>query len=252
MIELISPPDVEALSVGGLVFASFVTSFITAAFGIGGGIVLIAILASLLPPAALIPVHGVIQLGSNGFRSLVLIRHTLWPVVWSFLIGSAIGAALGGAVAVQLPGSLVQIGVGLFIIWSVFFKPPAFMRQAAGPTGAISSFLTMFFGATGPFVAAYLKGLQLERHAQLATHSVCMTFQHLLKCFVFGFLGFAFEPYLGFIIVMIAAGFLGTLAGKQVLARIDDALFRKVLSGILLLLATRLLWSGGSVYLADF
>ncbi len=38
---------------GILVAASFGTSLITAAFGIGGGGVLLAILASLLPPAVL-------------------------------------------------------------------------------------------------------------------------------------------------------------------------------------------------------
>jgi hypothetical protein len=46
---------------GLLIVASFATSFITAAFGIGGGGVLLAILASLVPPAALIPVHGLVQ-----------------------------------------------------------------------------------------------------------------------------------------------------------------------------------------------
>jgi len=48
-------------TVAGLVVAaSFATSFLTAAFGIGGGAVLLAILASLMPSAALIPVHGVV------------------------------------------------------------------------------------------------------------------------------------------------------------------------------------------------
>ena len=145
---------------------------------------LLGLLASLLPPAALIPVHGVIQLGSNAFRAAVLLRHTMWPVVTPFLIGSLIGAAVGGAVVVQLPGEIVQIGVGAFIIWSVFFKPPEIMRRAAGLTGAISTFLTMFFGATGPFVASYLKTLRLDRHTQLVTHSVCMTLQHMRNNFV--------------------------------------------------------------------
>jgi uncharacterized membrane protein YfcA len=250
MIEFLSPPGMEPLALLGLIAASFGTSFITAAFGIGGGVLMLALLASLLPPAALIPVHGLVQLGSNGFRALVLLSHTLWPVVAWFLAGSLVGVALGGAVVVQLPGEVVQIGVGLFILWSVFFTPPAIMRKAAGLTGAISTFLTMFFGATGPFVASYLKTLRLERHAQLATHSVCMTIQHLLKCVAFGFLGFAFGPYLGFIVVMIAAGALGTLLGKQVLARIEEGVFRKALSGILMILALRLLWSGGAALLA--
>ena len=41
-----------------LIFSSAATSFMTAAMGIGGGVMLLAILASTLPPIALIPVHG--------------------------------------------------------------------------------------------------------------------------------------------------------------------------------------------------
>ncbi len=250
MLEFLTPPGMDMLALSVLVATSFATSLITVAFGLGGGIVMIAVLATLLPPAALIPVHGVVQLGSNVFRSLLLLKHTLWPVVLPFLIGSLIGAAAGGAVVVDLPGEMVQIGVGLFIIWSITSKPPAIMKKAAGLTGAISTFLTMFFGATGPFVASYLKTLELNRHTQSATHAILMTIQHLLKTVTFGFLGFAFEPYIGLILAIITAGFLGTLVGKQVLARINEELFRKILSGILLFLALRLLWTGASTYLA--
>jgi uncharacterized membrane protein YfcA len=47
-----------------LVFSAGATSFITAAAGIGGGVMLLAILATTLPPIALIPVHG--QKGRKG------------------------------------------------------------------------------------------------------------------------------------------------------------------------------------------
>jgi uncharacterized membrane protein YfcA len=44
--------------------------------------------------------------------------------------------------------------------------------------------------------------------------------------------------------VMIVTGLLGTLAGRQVLKRMNDAVFGKVLNGILLVLAARLIWQG--------
>ena len=51
---------------------SFFTSAMTAAAGIGGGVVLLAIMATVYPPAVLIPVHGMVQLGSNGGRALLM------------------------------------------------------------------------------------------------------------------------------------------------------------------------------------
>lgn len=66
------PPDFGPLLSGLLVLVSFGTSLITAAFGIGGGAVLLALLAALMPPAALIPVHGAVQFGSNVFRAALM------------------------------------------------------------------------------------------------------------------------------------------------------------------------------------
>lgn len=224
--------------------ASFVGSFITVAMGLGGGALLLAVMASLVPPAALIPVHGVIQLGSNLGRSVVMLPHTHWPPFASFAVGSIVGVIFGGLIAIDLPAHLVQIGVGVFIIWSVLQKPPAWLTRWPAITGVISSFLTMFFGATGPFVAAFMKSLSLDRKGHVATHGVLMTLQHFLKIIVFGILGFSFGPWLGFMAVMIGIGFCGTLVGRRVLLKMDDALFHKLLTGILLILAARLIWQG--------
>jgi hypothetical protein len=90
--------------------------------------------------------------------------------------------------------------------------------------GAFSSFLTMFFGATGQFVAALVKTMKQSPLDHVATHVTMMTIQHLLKIVAFGILGFAFGPYAILIVAMIASGFLGTVVGKQVLVRMGEAI----------------------------
>jgi uncharacterized membrane protein YfcA len=232
MIEAGLDAGLGWLVAGGLIAASFGTSFITAAFGIGGGGVLLAILASLVPPAA-------------AGRAAVMFRHRDQGVLLPFAAGALAGVALGGSVVVRLPPDTLRIGVGLFILWSVLATPPGFMRRSAVIAGGVSSFLTMFFGGTGPFVAAYVKTMGFTRMTHVATHALLMTVQHLLKTVVFGFLGFAFSAWLPLIAAMIASGFLGTLAGKQVLARIDEKRFKFVLNAILIILALRLIWAGG-------
>ena len=81
----------DPISVLLLFGASFAGSFTTVALGIGGGAFLLAIMASLLPPAALIPVHGVIQLGSNGLRAVLFWKLALWSTFWPFLAGTVVG-----------------------------------------------------------------------------------------------------------------------------------------------------------------
>jgi hypothetical protein len=49
--------------------ASFVTSLIAAAVGIGGGLGLLSVTPSFLPVSAVVPLHGATQLVSNASRS---------------------------------------------------------------------------------------------------------------------------------------------------------------------------------------
>lgn len=230
-----------ALTIAAISFAS---SFITAAFGIGGGAVMLAVLAVMLPAAAIIPIHGLVQLGSNAGRLGIMLPHVHRAVVPAFLIGALIGVAFGAAFVVQLPAGAIQIGVGFFILWTVFFTPPALMRRSAALAGLVSSFLTMFFGGTGPFVAAFVRGQGLDRMGHVATHAALMTIQHTLKVIAFGLLGFLFSQWLGFVGLLIAAGFMGTLVGRSLLTRIDERRFGLILHVVLTVLALQLIWSG--------
>jgi uncharacterized membrane protein YfcA len=232
------------LDAGLLVAASLVTSFISAAFGIGGGFTLIALLALLLPPAALIPVHGIVQLGSNAGRVGIMLKQVVWRPVLPFVIGTVIGASLGAMVVVQLPPWAVQLALGIFIIWAVFAKLPPIQQRYILLGGVVSSFLTMFFGATGNFIAAMVKTMNLDPVPHVATHSLMMTFQHLAKVLIFGLIGFQFGPYMILIIGMLISGFIGTVIGSRFLTKAGGRYFKPVLNTILSLAAARLIWAG--------
>lgn len=245
MTELfILPGEATAWPAVAMIALSMATSFITAAFGIGGGVILLAVLAVMLPPAVLIPVHGAVQLGSNGGRTLMMLAHVRRAAFLPFTLGSLAGAAAGGLLFVQVPGWAIQFAIAGFILWSVFGGLPALGYRHVAAAGFVSSFLTMFFGATGSFVATIVKGMRLDPVDHVATHSALMTIQHLVKTVVFGLLGFAFGAYLPLVLAMIASGLAGTFLGKQVLVRLGRAYFLPVLNTVLVLLALQLVWTG--------
>ena len=233
-----------------LVTASLVTSFISAAFGIGGGFTLIALLALLLPPAALIPIHGIVQLGSNAGRVGIMLKQVVWRPIMPFVIGTVTGAGLGALVVVQLPPWAVQLALGVFIIWAVFAKLPPIQQRYILFGGIVSSFLTMFFGATGNFIAAMVKSMNLDPVPHVATHSLMMTFQHLVKVLIFGLIGFHYGPYMTLILGMVISGFIGTVIGSQFLTKAGGRYFKPVLNTILFLAAARLIWAGVEGFLA--
>lgn len=238
------PAGIELVTFFALLMTSFAASFITVAFGIGGGGLLLAVMATLVPGAALIPVHGLIQLGSNAGRMLIMLQSVHWAAMPGFALGSLAGSVTGGMIVVELPANVVQIGVGLFVIWTVVAKAPRWLRDMAIVTGAVSSFLTMFFGATGLFVASFTKSFDLLRHSHVATHASLMTLQHGLKVIVFGFLGFAFAEWGIFVLAMILCGFVGTVCGRLSLDWVEERWFRFALNTLLVIISCRLILAG--------
>jgi len=227
-----------------LILFSALSSFITAAFGMGGGVLMLALLANLLPAAAVIPVHGLVQLGSNTGRAAIMWRHARRDLLPPFVIGGIAGVIMGGLMVVQLPRGWLLVVLGVFVLYTVLGQPPGFLRRSAWLVGWASSVLTMFVGGTGPIVAAFVRAQQMDRMGYVGTSAVLMTLQHLLKSLTFAGLGFAFAPWLPLIALMILFGFAGTVLGKRVLLRTDEVRFQRILTVILTLLALRLIWTG--------
>ena len=224
---------------------SFLGSFISASMGIGGGGLVLATMALYLPAPILIPIHGVVQIGSNIGRVALMSSHVITQIVPAFLVGTIIGALIGGKFVVSLPIPVLQFILALFILYSTW--APKFSTSRPGKfaffnVGVLSTFLTMFVGATGPLIAPFVAASSKNREEVVATHAMLMSIQHTLKIVVFGVLGFAFGPYLPLLAGLLACGFAGTWVGKKMLARLPEKIFRIGLKVILTLIALRLLF----------
>jgi uncharacterized protein len=234
------PPFIAVL----LIVISFFTSALTAAFGIGGGVAMLGALAGTVPTPMVVAVHGVVQFGSNIGRAFLQRAHVLWRPVAIFTIGSIVGAALGAVVFVALPERLLLAVLGAFILTMTWLPKPRIPGlESAGMLigGFIATFVTMFVGATGPFVQALFLPLGLEKKALVASHAACNVIQHGLKVVAFGWLGFNFGDWLPLMAGMIASGFLGTWLGTMLLEKMPEELFKTVLKWLLTALSLDLL-----------
>jgi len=227
---------------------SFIGSLIAGALGLGGGVLVLATMANLLPPTALVPVHGVVQLGSNASRAMLSWRHTAFAIVAPFLLGSVLGAALGAQFVVALPKYLLQVIIAVFILFSTW--APKFQSTSAGRVkfffvGVLTTIVTMFVGGTGVLVGAFVAPACPERHQFVSTRAVVMTVQHGFKIIAFALLGFAFVPYIPLLIGLLMFSFLGSYAGKLALNRLPERTFRVALKWTLTALSVQLLYTAG-------
>ncbi|MBF0276634.1 MAG: sulfite exporter TauE/SafE family protein [SAR324 cluster bacterium] len=225
---------------------SLVGSFLTAALGIGGGTLALAVMALILPPTILIPIHAVVQIGSNGSRVILLFRDIVRPVILPFLIGTLIGGAVGAKLVIILPTSILQGILAVFIVyatWAPKFQARKPSLKAFFGLGVFATFATMFVGATGPLVAPFVSAYCEKRQSIVATHAILMTIQHSIKIVAFGILGFAFGSYIPLLVGLLVFGFVGTYLGKMLLNRLPEYLFKMGLRAILTLLAIRLMYA---------
>lgn len=248
LINSILPDQLTPAWAVSLILLSFFTSAFNATFGIGGGLVILTVLLQILPVALVIPLHGLIQLGSNTGRSWNMRSSVCVPILRWFALGAIVGVVAASLVFVTLPTRWLTITLGLFILWSLWAPRYNFLSipdSGFFPVGAVATFFSMFLGATGPMVAAFWNQQRLGgKEGQVATHGAVMAITHALKCLAFGFLGFAFSEWLFFLLAMVSVGYAGTLAGTKLLSRIDEKTFRAGFKTVMTLLALRLIWQG--------
>ena len=203
---------------------------VVASFGVGGGVAMMALMGIFIPVAALIPVHGAVQLGSNTGRAWHQRAHVRRDIFAPFIAGSLVGGVAGALFVVQLPDAVLKVVLGAFIIAVTWATIPGFDRlgRAGLAIGsAVTAFVTMFVGATGALLSAFFAQIiPDDRKALVATHAAGMTVQHFLKVVVFGLAGFAFAQWLPLVAAMIASGYLGTVYGSTWLERLPEKSFR--------------------------
>jgi uncharacterized membrane protein YfcA len=231
-----------------LIVASAFTSALTAAFGVGGGIAMLTLMGLFVPVAALIPVHGAVQLGSNTGRAWHQRANVRMDVAAPFIAGSVVGAVIGAFVVIQLPDAWLKLVLGAFVIAITWTKVPGIdklTRTGLAIGSVLVALIGMLVGATGPLVSVlFAQFFANDRKALVATHAAGMVAQHGLKIIVFGLAGFAFWAWLPLIGAMIVSGYLGTVYGTKLLERMPEESFRKWFKIAITVLALDLLRRG--------
>lgn len=238
-------PDVSPLLFAGLSAASFFTAFIGVVTGTAGGLLLLALMAMVFPPAILVPVHTLVQLGIGSSRIALMWAYVLKGTLLPFAVGAAIGAAAGAQIFVSLPTAALQGILGLFIllvIWTPHIGTAGTQRNRFGVLGFGATFLGMFVSATGTLVAPFVAHASPDRRNHAATVGALMTIVHIAKIVAFGVLGVGFGAHLPLVASMIMTGAMGNWAGRETLGVMRERNFRVVFQVIMTLLAIRLIW----------
>lgn len=216
---------VELIVVGAV---ALVTAVISALAGLGGGIILLGVIAQFHPPIIAIPIHGAIQFVSNGSRGVLLRRDINWSAVahGSLLVLPAV--FLGVAVATSIPEAATQIAMGGFILIATWrpsllrWDRPGRTERSLIPVGALSGFLSATVGASGPVASPFYRAVTVSHQAFVATAATTQILSHAAKLLGFGVDGFDFVEHADTMAVGIVGVLAGTRIGTKLLGRANE------------------------------
>ena len=232
-----------------IISAVLLTSIISGIIGMAGGIILMAILVSLLSVSGAMIVHGFVQATSNGSRSWFLREHIQWQILPPYLIGA--GIALSAFVSLTLVPNeaLILICIGIFP-WLARITPMLKGLNVNKIPTAISCGLVvtsaqLFAGASGPLLDVFYLNTRLTRHEIIATKALTQTIGHLLKLFYYGFIITVTEHLpIVFIACAMATAVIGARIGTRLVDRFSDEQFRDISGYVILALASVCLVTG--------
>lgn len=227
-----------------LTLIATVTSAIAGILGFGGGMLLIAIMPSFLPPAVIIPIHGIVQLASNSSRVALSLSQVAWHLLPQFLIGSAVGLALFSTLLLNLKSDYIPLAIGGYILlnlWSKPFSESMKRFESFYIIGALQTGLSLIVGATGPLTQNILLKKLHDKDQIIATGAIFMSISHLAKIIVFGSLGFQFDSYLLILALMSGGAILGSYIGSLVRKKVDNKIYIRIIKYLLSLLAIKMI-----------
>jgi uncharacterized membrane protein YfcA len=216
-----------------ILVATFVTAFISGVFGMAGGLILMGALALVLPVAAAMVVHGVIQSVSNGWRAVLHLQWIDWRILAIYLAGSAAAAGLLAFASFELSKAWLFVILGL--VPAVIWLPKHILHlDAARPHHAVAcgfavTGLNVVAGVSGPLLDVFFADTQQDRRAIVATKAATQVVSHGVKIayYILPALGAAGLPSVQWLMIAAPLAILGTTAGARFLALMSDVQFRQ-------------------------
>jgi uncharacterized protein len=180
--------------------------------------------------------------------------HTQWRYIWKLMPWTAVGVVLGYFALGHISDRTTRNMIGVIIVylcvlgfWRRYLvvqsqESEAWHWALAAALGIAAGFITLVANAAGPLMAIYLVAMRLPKLQFVGTVAVFFMVLNLFKVPFMVDLGLITVQSFKFNLMLAPAVFLGALAGRWILIRINQRLFEDLvlalsaIAGILLIL----------------
>ena len=229
--------------------ATFAAALVAGLAGFAFGLVAAAVWLHILSPlqtATLIIAFGLVVQGYAVWRLRAALQ---WRRLLPFVVGAAIGVPLGVAILSHADPSRVRFGVGvLLVLYSVYgLARPALPSIAAGPAadagvGFLNGVLGAVTGLAGILVTIWCGLRGWSKDEQRAVFQPVGVAIFALSAAWLGARGAISADTLRLFVIGLPVLLAGSWLGLKLYGQLDDASFRKVVLGLLLVSGVALMF----------
>ena len=180
-------------------------------------------------------------------------RHAQWGHLWRLFPWTAAGVVIGYAAMAHLGDRQIRVMVGAMILGMVGLHLARRRGRVAADGGAhpwwfgpaigiLAGFATLVANAAGPLMVIYLLAMRLPKLEYVGTGAVFFMLLNLFKIPFMAGLGLVTPASLELNLVLAPLVVAGGLAGRKVLARIDQKHFENLMLGLTVAAGLKLLF----------
>lgn len=229
-----------------MVGGAFAAAALSGAAGFGGALLLLPVLTRAVGPEQAVPLLTLAQIVGNAARMGLGLRQVRWFAVVLFLCTALPGAVLGALCFTAIPKAAIVRLTGAAILAFTFVYRSRRLCFTAGPrtlavVGAVSGFLSGLVGSSGPVGSAVFLSLNLPPLAYVASDAAASLCIHLAKTATYHHAAALPGRVWSVALLLGLAMILGTWVSKRFIERLDPARFRIYVTGVLGLVALKML-----------
>ncbi len=226
------------------------TSTLSGALGMAGGVILLAIFLVVFPlPIALI-LHGLTQTSSNGFRAFINREHIRKKVIYPYIIGAILAYGVFEFIHIRPSKKVIFILLGLMPLLGILKRTSIhFDIEKKGRSflcGIAVSATQAVAGVSGSVLDLFYLSSTLGRFSIVANKAFTQAFGHMLKTFyflqIYNFKVTDISPEM--YAIAIITPLFGSIFGKKILGKFNDNSFLVVAKTLMIFFSGVMLYKG--------
>ncbi len=246
--ELLPLTPLETLICVAIIFISYVVKGLS---GFGSGLIAVPLLAFFLPITFIVPLLGLLSYSGTIAQSVQLKRQVVWPDIWPLLPFSLAGISLAVWLLVNLDPKWLVRGLALFVVsYSVYtlLPIPALRgsRWWAIPAGSLGGIVGALFGTGGPFYVIYLKLRGLDKSQFRASIVLIFLLDGGVRIIGYALNGLYTVNVILMLLILLPVLILAMLVGNHLHIKLNQLVFNRLISGLLLISGVMLLYKSFS------